>query len=408
MEITAKHNAELESKKMQLHWMLQITKAINYNLPADQLFKIYQSVLQQHLKVGRAALFVNEDGWKKIFSFGVDDETDIEPEIYLNLIASLGDKKISSPERLKNDESIIPVYHNNKLLAYAITGAISGKEDFSKQEILPFIHTITNIIVVAIENKRLTKESILQAALKKELELAAEVQEMLIPKQIFANENLEVNAIYLPHQQIGGDYYDFIKISNDEFIVCMADVSGKGIAAALLMSNFQASLHALVKHTSSLKQLVEELNSAVNKTARGEKYITFFIAHINTSTGNVDYINAGHNPPVVFTDGTVYFLDSGTTGLGMFDELPFLNEGKIALSHDSLLFCYTDGITDLENNDGLQFGLDNLTQSVASHLQHESLETFHHWFISELDNYRKGALHVDDVTMLSCRLKKKK
>lgn len=407
MQATANAHTQLESKKMQLHWMLQITKAINYNLPAEQLFKIYESVLQHHLKVGRAALYVDENGWKKIFSFGVADESEIEPEIYLNLIASLGDKKIANPGRLRKDESIIPVYHNNKLLAYAITCDIDAGPDFSKREILPFIHTITNIIVVAIENKRLMKESILQAAMKKELDLAAEVQEMLIPKKLFANDHLEVDAFYLPHQQIGGDYYDFIKIAEDEFIVCMADVSGKGIAAALLMSNFQASLHALVKHTDSLKDLVTELNYIVNKTARGEKYITFFIARINTSACTVNYINAGHNPPVVFSDGIIHLLNQGAIGLGMLDELPFISEGKISINANSLLFCYTDGITELENAEGRQFGLENLTGAVAFHQEHDNLSSFHKWFISRLDEYRKDASHVDDVTMLSCRLKRK-
>jgi phosphoserine phosphatase RsbU/P len=402
-KVQTKNNTELESKKLQLHWLLQITKAINYNLDAGQLYKIYENVLQQHLQVGKAALYVHEDVWKKIVEFGFDGINEINPEVFLSNLNSLNEKKITAPDWLKKDESVIPVYHNNKLLANAIIGNIEGSEDFSKREILPFIHTITNIIVVAIENKRLTKESIAQAALRKELELAAEVQEMLIPSQLDTHERMQVDAFYLPHQQVGGDYYDFIKVNDDEFILCMADVSGKGMAAALLMANFQANMHALVNQHATLVQIVTELNKCVNKIAKGEKFITFFIAHINLKQNSINYINAGHNPPLFFDGKTHHQLDKGSTGLGMFDELPFINEGQMKVTASSILFCYTDGITDVENKSGEYFGLENLQTSLGSHHHHELLDKFHHGIIKTLDDFRTIVPYTDDVTMLTCR-----
>lgn len=398
-----KVNSELESKKLQLHWLLQITKAINYNLEASQLYNIYQNVLQQHLQVGKALLFVHEESWHKIFSFGFDENNEINPDVFSGSLNSLNEKKIAAPEWLKKNESAIPVYHNNKLLAYALIGDIKGSEDFSKREVLPFIHTITNIIVVAIENKRLTKESIAQAALRKELELAAEVQEMLIPSTLDSHTRMQVDAFYLPHQHVGGDYYDFIKVSDEEFILCMADVSGKGMAAAMLMANFQANMHALVNQKASLAQIVHELNRCVNKIAKGEKFITFFIAQINLAHNLVNYINAGHNPPLFYNGVNHQQLDKGTTGLGMFDELPFLNEGHFSITPQSILFCYTDGITDVENKTGEMFGMENLIDLLASHSSDEMLDKFHHRIIAKLNNYRTVVPFTDDVTMFSCR-----
>lgn len=398
-----KNISELESKKLQLHWLLQITKAINYNLDAAQLYKIYQNVLQQHLNVGKALLFVHDDNWHRIFSFGFDENTIVHPETFLGNLNSLNEKKITTPDWLNKDESAIPVYHNNKLLAYALIGNIQGSEDFSKREVLPFIHTITNIIVVAIENKRLTKESIAQAALRKELELAAEVQEMLIPSSLASHERMQVDAFYLPHQQVGGDYYDFIKVNEDEFILCMADVSGKGMAAALLMANFQANMHALVNRNASLSDVVHELNHCVNKIAKGEKFVTFFIAQINLTHNIVNYINAGHNPPLFFDGATHKQLEKGTTGLGMFDELPFLNEGHFAITPQSILFCYTDGITDVENKNGEMYGMDNLMNMLSTHADDIVLEKFHNRLITNLNDYRTVVPFTDDVTIFSCR-----
>jgi sigma-B regulation protein RsbU (phosphoserine phosphatase) len=182
------------------------------------------------------------------------------------------------------------------------------------KEVLPFIHTITNIIVVAIENKRLTKDTISQAQLQKELELAARMQSMLFPAHLPHDKRVDLAATYLPHQQIGGDYYDYIQLNPDELLVCIADVSGKGISAALLMSNFQANLNAKAHHFSSLKNLVIELNESVNKSAKGEKFITAFFAVLNTKTHTLNYVNAGQNPPFIFHNNEFTLLDKGTTG----------------------------------------------------------------------------------------------
>jgi sigma-B regulation protein RsbU (phosphoserine phosphatase) len=389
---------------LQLHWLLQITKAINYNLPADQLYRIYETVLKDHFNVGKSALFVQEQEWKKVMAYGMLAELEeIKPEKFLEEISSSKTKNIATPSWLKADESVIPVYHNERLLAYAIIGNIASNDEFSAREIVPFIHTITNIIVVAIENKRLSKEAISQAAMKKELELAAEMQEMLFPVELKGNDLFDVDALYLPHQQVGGDYYDFISINNEEHIFCMADVSGKGMAAALLMSNFQANLHALIRTTKSLKELITELNTCVNKIAKGEKYITFFIGIINFATRKVQYVNAGHNPPVLHDGASTRLLDKGTTGLGMFDDLPFINEGEDSFEKGATVFLYTDGVTELENDNGEFFGIEKLKEFIAANNDVLILKSFHKNLISVLDRFRQNASYNDDVTVLTLR-----
>jgi sigma-B regulation protein RsbU (phosphoserine phosphatase) len=403
-ELTEKVNSELLSKKLQLHWLLQITKAINYNLPAEQLYKIYENVIKEHLHVGKLSLFVNEDGWKQVLSYGMKEElARLQPEKFLNEISFSKAKTMTPPEWLEKDESVIPVYHNEHLLAYCIVGAIHEESELTRREIVPFIHTITNIIVVAIENKRLHKEAVVQAAFKKELELAAEMQEMLFPSSITGNAFFEIDSLYLPHQQVGGDYYDFISLSDYEHIFCMADVSGKGIAAALLMSNFQANLHALIKNKPSLINLVHELNSCVNNTAKGEKFITFFIGIINFKTHTIDYVNAGHNPPLLHDGNHSQWLDKGTTGLGMFEELPFIDQGKAVFEKSASVFCYTDGITELENEKGEFFGQDGLKNFIADYINHHTLPNFHKKLIDHLENYRQHVPYSDDVTVLSLR-----
>lgn len=403
-EVEKKAQSDLYIKQLQLHWLLQITKAINYNLPSDQLFEIYETVMHDHLRVNKLSLYVFEGEWKKMLAFGeTEGSTLLNPVQHFQELAGMQFTNDRMPEWVHGYESIIPVYHNQEPLAYAFIADLKNDNIKSLKEILPFIHTITNIIVVAIENKRLTRETINQAQLQKELELAARMQTMLFPAHLPSNKCIDLAATYLPHQQVGGDYYDYIEISDDELLVCLADVSGKGMSAALLMSNFQANLHAKAPTTKSLQQLIIALNASVNKSAKGEKFITVFLAVINTKTQIIHYVNAGHNQPVLYINGAFTPLDKGTTGLGMFEELPFVNEGMAYFPKGAILFCYTDGIIEQENDRGEIFGLDKLTDLLKTNADVYTMKDLHFRLIDEFSNFRKNVEGLDDVTLLSCR-----
>ena len=399
-----KTTSELYVKQLQLHWLLQVTKAINYNMPSDQLFKVYETVMRDHLKVCKLALFVYEGNWNQILSYGHDEEMLSENlDRHFDELSSMEFNSLQMPPWVKGFESIIPVFHNHQSLAYAFIGDLQNEEIASLKEILPFIHTITNIIVVAIENKRLTKETINQVQMQKEMELAAKMQTMLFPEHLPANEHIDVAATYLPHQRVGGDYYDYIELNDHELLVCLADVSGKGMSAALLMSNFQANLHAKATRAGSLKELVIDLNTAVNKSAKGEKYITVFIGIINTQTNIINYVNAGHNPPILYQNNDFKLLDKGTTGLGMFDELPFIDDGMVYFPKGATLFCYTDGIVEQENEKGEIFGLDRLTELLKKNSDAANLKELHIKLTDDFTEFSKNAEALDDVTLLSCR-----
>jgi phosphoserine phosphatase RsbU/P len=400
-----KNEAELHVKKLQLHWLLQITKAINYNMPSEQLFQIYENVMRDQLKVQKMVLFVHEQRWQKMLTYGVNEEflaDDFEDR--LSELGLMQYNNVQMPDWVQGFESIIPVLHDEKPLAYALIGNVQHAEIVHVKEVLPFIHTITNIIVVAIENKRLTRETIRQAQMEKELELAARMQSMLFPAHLPADRRIDLAATYLPHQQVGGDYYDYIQVSPDELLICLADVSGKGISAALLMSNFQANLNAKSRHFTALKELVVELNESVNKSAKGEKFITAFIGLLNTKTHILHYINAGQNPPFIFNKGEFVLLDKGTTGLGMFEELPFVNEGMAYVHPGSVIFCYTDGVVEQENGRGDIFGLDILMELIKANVDVYTMKDLHFRVLDTFNEFRKNSDPIDDVTLLSIRL----
>jgi sigma-B regulation protein RsbU (phosphoserine phosphatase) len=197
------------------------------------------------------------------------------------------------------------------------------------------------------------------------------MQQKLIPDNNLMpiESNLVVTGFYYPHYEVGGDYYDCIRLSDTKTGFCIADVSGKGISAAILMSNFQAALRALFTHDIPLPSLTEKLNKLTNANASGEKFITAFLAKYDKTSGTLEYVNAGHNPPVLYnaSDGRITHLNSQCVAIGMLDEIPAFKEDKIHIEGYSKLVCYTDGLSDLKGDDGKEI----LTKEIINHISND-------------------------------------
>lgn len=406
MNVITKKKSSKRIKDLKLNALLEVTKAINNNYSTEQLIGIFRNVLHDELEIPKLVLYGYDNGWKCFLKYGVGNElSDINVDRDLLQIKEYGSTNdLTLPEKIKkNFDVIIPVYHKHHPLAYALIGDIADKVGVGVGiKHLNFIQTLTSIIVVAIENKKLAKENIRQAAIKKELELASEMQSMLFPSKLPSNAIIDSAAFYLPHQQVGGDYYDFIWLNEKECVFCVADVSGKGVAAALLMSNFQANLRILLNHTPSFTQLIKELNTKVMLSAKGEKFITLFIAKYNTQTRVLTYVNAAHNPPLLVNGDNVELLKTGCIGLGMFDEIEKVNEGAAVLSPETTIVCYTDGLVELENEEGEDFGINKLSDLIQSH-QNLNMKELNNLIMQTLIDYKVNQPYIDDIALFSIK-----
>lgn len=389
----------------QLYALLQVTRAINNNTAAKELFSIYQYILETQLGFTKIAYCSFDEIWRWPICFNSEyDTSKLNPELDLKGFHELTvvEEDETNPH-LASFDVIIPVEHKGKALSYLLIGGldrITLREE--RKSDLEFVQTISNVIAVAIENKRLFKDNVQQEMYKRELEMAREVQSMFIPSSLPLDEHFDFAAFYRPIRQIGGDYYDFIRLNDEEVIFCMADVSGKGIAAALLMANFQAYLHARVSSTSDLRTIVTDLNDRVVQSAKGEKFVTLFIAKYNTSTRMLSYINAGHNPPVLLSNGETSILNCGTTGLGMLEKLYRLDSGQLQIHPNAMLLCYTDGLVEQENEGGQDFGLEQLETLLKEH-QNLSPSGFNEMLINLFTTYKGDQPYLDDIALLTCR-----
>ncbi len=362
--IFTKMENELSLKQLQITSLLNITQAINENLPQEELFNMYKSFLTWELSIERLALFIREDeNWQLVVTHNLDPKMDLQslPQLFIQYNRLHTIKRQDDP-KLQGFEFIIPVYHKTEPIAYSlISGVKKGDQIFNN---IQFITSITNIVAVAIENKRLVRKQIVQ---EKEWELAKEVTQMLIPDEMPSGSNFSLANVYRSHYKVGGDYIDYLWFSENKICFCIADVSGKGIAAAMIMANFQALLQNLGQQYKDLETLVMVLNQAVLRITKGEKYLTFFIAVADLKNKKLYYVNAGHIPPVLLQDGAFIDLKATTTIIGHFEQLPGLHEGVIDLKENAVLVAFTDGLIDLKNSAGENFTEDMLRQYILEH-----------------------------------------
>ena len=394
---------EVSLKQLQINSLLIITQAINENISADGLFKMYNSFLRWEIEIRKMALYFKEAGsWKCMTALGVPDTLlDMDVNLELNRYRTRQGLENADHPLIREFDLVIPVMHKEVPIAYTFLGGFSNEDDVHNK--VQFVTAITNVVSVALENKRLFKQQLRQEVVNRELEVAAEIQRTLVPARLPSSKNYQLHSIYKPHFAVGGDYYDVVEFSDGKIAFCIADITGKGVSAALLMANFQANFHALISRRPSLEEIVHELNAAMWRVTQGDKFITLFLAKYDSVDRTLHYVNAGHTPPLLLSNGEVIPLRNGCTSLGWLPELPFLEIGGICLTDEAMIFSYTDGLTDVRNKAGEDFGEEHLIEFLRHHsdLSAKELNTR---LMAHVDIFRERQPYPDDITVLSCRV----
>lgn len=391
-------------KELEVNALMEITQAVNNNLPEEDLYKIFEFTLRANLQMEKLCLFVMEQDWECKVQFGTDkDFTKVQMGQ-----ACLSVRKITLINQMDLEvtcfeefEIIIPVLHKDKLLAFVFVKSKGAEIDVDTT----FIQALSNIMLVAIENKRLARKELEQQALQRDMEIAKNVQNYLFPKDLPKTDKIQIEAYYQPCRTVGGDYYDYITLEHEnQFVVCIADVSGKGIPAAILMSNFQAVLRTISRTAENPIDVVNELNYQLCMNANRENFITFFLAVYDYDKKDLRYINAGHNPPLLMNGKPeIEKLTIGTTVLGAFEPLPFIDMGRIENLEQFSLFLFTDGLTETFNASEEEFGSERLEEFLQANYN-TPINELHTKLLKELHEFSAERTFSDDLTFLSCRV----
>jgi len=396
---------ELHLKQLQINRLLNITQAINNNVSATGLYEMYRSFLSWEIGIQKMALFVRseEESWECATSININRNTlGMDVSELLPQYTKLSNLDEPDHPLLQHFDLVIPVRHKDVPISYVFIGGFSEDEDMYNK--VQFITTITNVVAVAIENKRLFKRQLEQERLKQEMELAAEVQQMLIPKKLPNTREYQFDCIYKPHMSVGGDYFDFIeRTDKNKIVFCIGDFTGKGLAAAMLMANFQANFHTLINREAQLEEFVHDLNRSVNMITGGDRFITFFVGEYDIPARRLKYINAGHNPPILVTRNRTTELRNGTIMLGSYEELPKLKIGIEEIEEEAIVLSYTDGLTDVRDESGTMLNEESLHRFVEDNWRLPAAD-FNKQLLHFIDDFRGKANLPDDFTVLTCKL----
>jgi len=233
-----------------------------------------------------------------------------------------------------------------------------------------------------------------------ELKIALEVQRALFPRKLPNGRGLQFSAVCIPSAGISGDYYDVLQLPDGRLVFAIADISGKGISAAILMSNLQALLRVLVNTEREPGEICRRLNLHFHEVTDSSKYATFFFAEWRPCDGRLRYVNAGHNAPLMFAKDKSFRLEQGGMPLGMFPSTLFVT-GEVHLVPGDTLVLYSDGITEAGSKAGEEFGEQRLESIVREHcsqpvneIQRSILENVRQWAGNALD---------DDMTLVLVR-----
>lgn len=264
---------------------------------------------------------------------------------------------------------------------------------------LNILTTLASVASIRVENATLVEERFERERMERELELATEIQQTFQPSAPPLMDGYEFQGISFSCYEIGGDYYDFIPQKNGKMLIALGDVSGKGTAAALLMSSLHASIHAQSVANSSLKTSVEAINLYLADNTPSNRFITLFIAELDPETGIINYINAGHNPPLIGrADGTVDQLESGGFPLGIIHRAEY-EVGQTQLGNGESLVIYSDGVTEANNLKEDEFGLDRLIDVVGKNIT-ASAAGMRDKVESSLSSFTQTAPANDDITLV--------
>jgi sigma-B regulation protein RsbU (phosphoserine phosphatase) len=399
-------NAKLDKKIQELNTLFDIGKELNATLDSAKIVKLLSYGLMGEMMLNRFVILVRRNdsvqmAERRGFSRIPCDEAHWEV-LFGNWHPYLVEEAEDSPLNLELAEqevvAVVPMRSQDRSKGVLLLGQkISGKH-FTKEE-LDFLSTLGNQAMISLENAWLFEDSLEKKRLEEELQVARKIQMGLLPESFPDLRTCEVYGINISSKQVGGDYFDVIKIDEDNYIVAIADVSGKGVPASLLMSNVQASLLALSGEVKEFDRLVAKVNNIIHANTDADKFITFFGGILNIRDLTFTYVNAGHNPPYwVRADGSLEMLEKGGLLLGLIPNIPYEQETIRLSSHDRIVM-FTDGVTEAMNEKEEQFEELRLEKLLQSNLD-LSAKDCTELICKEVKAFAGNAAQSDDITVV--------
>lgn len=404
-------NRMLDRKVYELNTLFDLSKDFNLMVDRKEIIRVFKFAMLGQMLIRRFFFVLDQEGRREVVaSSGISGTF---PKKAIGELFNLQDDlKLVDPELEEavpflaenGIKAVISLQLQGEKMALVGVGARANSEPYSTSD-FNFLRSLGNLALLSIQKTQLLEERIEKERLEEELTIAKSIQQGLLPDPIPATERLDVAAANISSSQVGGDYYDILETPDRHLLFAIGDVTGKGIPAALLMANLQAMLHVLLPVDITLSEASGRVNDIIYNNTPSDKFITFFWGIFNPGDTSFRYVNAGHNPPLLFRDGEEepVKLQEGGLILGAMPTVDPYNEQRILLSEGDMIVLYTDGVTEALNTaEDEEYGEERLLeclQSVRGKKASEVLQA-----VVEDVNRFSGQVQHDDVTLIVVRV----
>lgn len=402
-------NRSLDSKVQKLNSLFELSKEFGTLNERNKVAKLLVFSVIGQFMVSKFAVVIYNNNHPEILEskFNNDDLLEVLRDTDISEIAS----PLSKTEILESHkdfdnlsiELVVPMKIHGKTRGAIFLGRRITNIDYSKDDI-DFISSVGSLAIIALENQRLFIEALEKQKMEEELEIARDIQRNLLPQTIPQFKKFEVAAENISSKQVGGDYYDVNVLDENSFCVLIADVVGKGVPAALLMANIQAFLKVICKQGMSIKEATGLINDLITENITDGKFITFFWAVFNEQNMSMEYVNAGHNPPLLIRNGEIIRLNKGGMILGVMKTiLPYESE-TINLLKDDIIILFTDGISEAKNIMDEEFSDERLEELVLKQGD-KNADQILSTIQEDVQKFSYGASQSDDLTLMVVKVK---
>ncbi len=398
--------ASVEARNQLLQTMFDMSLELSSTFTKEQILQTFSFRLMGQLMVSKFALALKRpDGSMELLAnrFPVTF-TDEQLELLQLLRKTIFTNSIELPERIRG---VIKEQNIAVLTPLTVKGEVRGvlaigkklHGEFTETE-TKFVESLGSTVVTALENSRLFQEELEKKKLESELDIAKQIQRKLLPDVLPTLPGFDIAGMNISSKQVGGDYYDVIPLPNNVAHVAIADVSGKGMPASLLMANVQAALRVLVPLQLHLPDMIARLNDIVYTNTSADKFVTFFGAHVHATERKIEFTNAGHNPPLLCkTNGDIIELCDGGLILGVMESMIPYKQGCVVMEKGDVLLMFTDGVNEAMDEDNKEFGDGRLKGVLCDHAHLSSNEILN-VIVRDIKQHAGKAPQSDDITLL--------
>lgn len=400
-------NRKLQTKISQTKSLFELSKEFSLLLDETDVYKFLSYTVMGNFMINRFALVGVNENRKFIIGSNFNNEK------IQNFIDEVDINSIKSPIVFENSNLndkinkigislIIPLEIKNKTAGLMICGERMTEDSFTEDEI-EFLESLGSIAAISLENIKLFHEMIEKQRIEEDIRIARDIQKNLLPKTFPKSSTFEIFGMNIPSKKVGGDYFDCFRINKEKIVILIADVVGKGIPASLIMSNLQAMIKTICSKNFEIKEATRDINNLMKKNLSTGNFITFFWGILDEKNRILEYVNAGHNPPILIRQNEIKKLEKGGIILGIMD-LPNPYESEIIqLKTDDLICLFTDGFIEATNENEEEFSESRLCERLMSY-KNQPLEIITNKLIDEILSFSANPNELDDLTILLTRV----